>query len=92
MAFSARRPLPDRVGAVLRFLGMTAHTTVVRIPDGHSGATRAVTVARSGALAREDGANATEADVTAVVATLAQSGRHELAGRVQGWWWTAQGA
>jgi len=71
---------------------MTAHNTVVRVPDGHSGATRAVTVTRSGAVTREDGATVTEADVTAVVGALACSGRHELAGRVQGWWWTSGAA
>lgn len=71
---------------------MTARSTVVRVPGGHSGATRAATVARSGAVTWEDGATVTEADVTAVVKALTQSGRHELAGRVQGWWWTSGAA
>jgi len=78
-------------GDVFYAPGMTDRVTV-RVPDGHSGATRVVAVAKGGALTREDGATVTEADVTAVVATLTRSGWATLAGRVQGWWWTSQGA
>ena len=61
----------------------------VRVPDGRPGETRALFVARSGVVTREDSATVTEADVAAVIRVLARSDRHELAGRVQGWWWTS---
>jgi len=46
-----------------------------------------LTVARSGALTRDTGP-VDEQDVTSAVRALTDTGRHELAGRVQGWWWT----
>lgn len=56
----------------------------IRIQGDHAGV---LTVARSGAVTRDNGA-VTERDVTVTVRALAQDGREELAGRVQGWWWT----
>lgn len=66
---------------------MTAHMMTIHAPGG-----RSFTVTRSGVVTREDRATVTEADVTAVTAVLSRSDQHELAGRVQGWWWTSGGA
>jgi len=50
-----------------------------------------LTVAPSGTVTRDNGA-VDERDVTVTVRALAADGRHELAGRVQGWWWTSGAA
>lgn len=57
----------------------------IRIQGDNAGL---LTVADSGVVTRDDGA-VTERDVTITVRALAQDGREELAGRVQGWWWAS---
>jgi len=66
--------------------GMTDVT--IRVQGHRAGL---LTVAPSGELTRDNGP-VDERDVTVTVRSLTVDGRHELAGRVQGWWWTAQGA
>jgi hypothetical protein len=46
-----------------------------------------LTVAPSGAITRDNGP-VDERDMTVTIRALVQDGQDELAGRVQGWWWT----
>ena len=67
---------------------MTAQGMTIRIQGDRAGL---LTVAPSGVVTRSNGA-VDERDVTVTVRALAADGHEELAGRVQGWWWTSGAA